>query len=948
MDKFKSINIYSIEAKDILIAGRNGYKTSEYKKFKATLDYSLDVEKLLTLDKNFFYEKNNKRYTNNIVSLTFKYSLKEYNDVWIDGCRFYIHHEHSINELEDKHIRHGICYKKNKLIAISLEFKCNEINSEIINKMLPKGMRIEDFNIIADKSKLKTIMTSSEIRKHLYNKSFLMDSERFIRYKRSSGSARVGKVLFINKKYYNDMMSWSYMGLDKTGIIDLAGLEAYISLTTSSIIDTLKIEPKNILLIDDFDTNIFKDKVITTKNIKNKDDSEYLFSEEEEIKFSNNIWDGQSLIDKSLLESYENKGMILLRNRFFKSACFNTNIQKFFKDNDVLEISQLNGKTIAKNISDIKLITTQSSIKYLKFGSFENYISQLENNFGIVKYEKPTKHFDGRLVSTHYQLLNSLEITKVEMKEFLSETIHYINLLKNDISVFKNHLKFKLSEELELDSIDATDSFIFNMLQHNDDFIKTDLFTDFRKETIYSYINNVKKGHVLVNGTYGVLLGNPVEMLKYSCNKWDCKTTCIPKGKVYLKFFKNGERLIGTRSPHVNAGNVLLIDNIHHELDEYAYTMLNEYFNLTDNISVINSFDDNILERLSSADFDSDQVAFSNNKTLIKCAEKNYENLLVPTSLVSGSKKPRMNRGSQKADLDVKTSVNLIGEIINCAQILNSIYWDSKLKNTMSKEQLNELYVDICQLNVMSCIEIDKAKKEFLIDNKKELKKIKNRHYIKDDKKVVKPIFFKFLAELNNFETNCIYSNYDCPMDYLHIVLDEEIKKRCKTPRRKSDEKLEVADLFARNDINITGYNRKKMQSVLYEALRVKKYMSSIWSSKEYIGNKYLDVNQAKNDFIMYLKDLDLNVETIKKIIHYVGRGRKSKTLSSLKSVNRFLFSSLFLAYKNEFLMILESTRQDNFVLLAEEDVNSLTSTEIYGIKYYYVENKIKNKTATM
>ena len=103
--------------------------------------------------------------------------------------------------------------------------------------------------------------------------------------------------------------------------------------------------------------------------------------------------------------------MLLLRNRFFKSCCFHTNIQQFFADNNITGINQLNGKTFAKDIADIKLSTNPSSIKYLKYGSFEQWIENLDPTFGIVKFDKPPQFFMGEMVQTHYQLLNTLEVS---------------------------------------------------------------------------------------------------------------------------------------------------------------------------------------------------------------------------------------------------------------------------------------------------------------------------------------------------------------------------------------------------------------------------------------------------------------------------------------------------------------------------------------------------------
>ena len=43
-------------------------------------------------------------------------------------------------------------------------------------------------------------------------------------------------------------------------------------------------------------------------------------------------------------------------------------------------------------------------------------------------------------------------------------------------------------------------------------------------------------------------------------------------------------------------------------------------------------------------------------------------------------------------------------------------------------DDIKELYYDICQLDVMSGIEIDKAKKEFIINNGKELDKLREKY----------------------------------------------------------------------------------------------------------------------------------------------------------------------------------------------------------------------------
>ena len=263
-----------------------------------------------------------------------------------------------------------------------------------------------------------------ELRNKLYKDGFYCEGKHYVRYKRSSGSARVGKCLFIREELYYPMMKWSNMGLSfkKDSEVDLASMEAYIALTTSSIIGTIQIYPENILLIDDYES-IFEDEAVVVEVENNK-----LRANNKKTIIKNSIWDGQSLLDESLFNGeYKDKGMLLLRNRFFKSCCFNTKIQKFFKDHKITSINQLKGKTIAKDISQIKLITTPSSIKFLKFGTYDNFLERMDSLFGVVKYDKKTHFMEGELVQTHYQLLNTLEFTREDMEKFLEDSFDYLN-----------------------------------------------------------------------------------------------------------------------------------------------------------------------------------------------------------------------------------------------------------------------------------------------------------------------------------------------------------------------------------------------------------------------------------------------------------------------------------------------------------------------------------------
>ena len=176
--------------------------------------------------------------------------------------------------------------------------------------------------------------------------------------------------------------------------------------------------------------------------------------------------------------------------------------------------------------------------------------------------------------------------------------------------------------------------------------------------------------------------------------------------------------------------------------------------------------------RGSNGDYDSDTILLTDNNLLVKTAKKHYNEFKVPTSLVSAKKTIRHYTDDDKSDLDVKTSVNKIGEIINLSQSLNSLMWD-KINHGASVESCLELYQDICKLAVLSGIEIDKAKKEFSINSTLEINMLKAKYKLLDKGRQVKPSFFKMITTENGFELsdNIKYKYYDTSMDYLQKII---------------------------------------------------------------------------------------------------------------------------------------------------------------------------------
>lgn len=944
------IYIPSIDAKDIYLSSHyiennpDGYnlklKDGQYnlRKFINTLDYSLDEIELLDIyykkyrRNDFTFKIKKHKYSVNVINLTFKYSVKEWNQM---NKNTFVKFGYDYRNLVFKD-----CIAKNEndeIVGIQVREKVLNV-IDLPKPFVSKKVEIKnkkDKSVVkevqmqyAKQGEPKTLKTNAELRKELYKYGFVCNGVKYCRMKRSTGSARVGKCLFINEPLFKPILKFSSGGIElKDGQeVDLAAYEGYIALPSSSIIDVLPIKPENILLIDDYDS-VFNEDVIETH-----DEDGWLKTTESNCEIANTIWDGQSLMDISLFGEYEKYGMVLLRNLMFKSCCFNCNIQQWFKDNNITDVSQLNGYTRATCIEDVKLITTPNSIKYLKFDTIDNWLDNLYPNFGVVKHDKKTHFFGGRLVQTHYQLLNTLQMSKDEVREFLQESLDFAQMLRDKPEVVRHYIKYPDIDELEPLSQPMTskNDVVYNLMCINDNFTKTKYYQEFLIDLLRSYYKNLKNGHIYVNGNYSTLLGNPIEMLQQSIGKFDGKSQ-IGIGNIHSTRFEYNKTLLASRSPHVTIGNIWLPYNTENKL-------IDCYFNLTDEIICLNSIGENVLQRLSGADFDSDTVMLTDNEYLIRAAKRNYHLFKTPTAFVSARKVKRYYTPEQQADLDIKTSVNKIGEIVNLSQELNSLLWD-KMYHGSSYDDIKDLYYDICQLDVMSGIEIDKAKKEFDIDNGKELDKLRQKYdsyvmeyeknefgeLVKGKKKV--PHFFSHISKQKGYYNpdKKHYCKYHTSMDYLQTIINGfKIKNSYKKDWLPFVAILDNSKYFS------THVNQKQINKI-YSIL--KKYINE---RKNIYGNDS-DSKEDKNEKANILRERlieELECETI-------GFSTLYRLLSSIEDkensqIKNLLLEILYLCGNESFnKAIIDSSTE---ILQLEECGND--------IKLFNIGYKIAKKEA--
>lgn len=931
----ESVYIPQIDGKDIFLStayedeGLRAYGYSLLRadgsrniaKYRASLDYSLDRTKLREIYEkvyrrnDFTFTLDRKQYCNKVINVTFKYSVSEFNQA---GNNTFVRYG-----VFDRGLKYTDCVAivDGKLQGIMVGRPVKQpVDPELIAPHFAYDAAHGTYKKVKP---FKCIASTADVRNYLYENGFICGGERFVRWKRSAGSSRVGKCLFIAERMYNRIHKWEMCGLNvKDGkAIDLAALEAYIALPLSSIIDTIEIQKENILIIDDYNSE-FTENVMCVEDY----DGGKLRAVEKEMNISNCIWDGQGLIDVSAMGKYADKGMLLLRNRFFKCCCFNTNLQQWFKDNGITDVNQLNGYTLATRIEDVKLVTTPSSVKYLKFGTLDQWLNNIEPTFGVVKYDKQQKFFDGRMVQTHYQLLNTLQMSKAEVEEFLKPTFDYLYKVSNDPTVMRHHINYTLREiDPDKPSIARSKSdVVYTMLGVTDEFTKTKLYAEFRADVIKAFSKNLKLGHVLVDGNYSTLFGNPMEMLLAIIGQFD-GTSHLGVGNIHNKRFAYGKRLLGSRSPHISMNSVWVAMN-------KADWNIDRYFNLTNEIVCINSIGENTLNQLSGCDFDSDAVMLTDNEHLIRAAMKNSGRFITAVSNVASVKTKRHYTWRDKADLDVRTSNNLIGDLVNLSQELNTLIWD-KLAHGEKFNDIKPIYMDVCILNVLSQIEIDKAKKEFPVNTSKEMMQLREKYGMRDESgRLVKPNFFAAKDRGKGYydtgKKN--YKKFRTTMDYLQECVNSY---RRKNPAMSSKATyIPFSDLVDDTRYVSSNVTYSQVQRVVDIVRRCSEDVGRVFASMLDNKSKIETASAIRQECAEYIGNIKMTNNTM---IHLL----KCLDKEAYADVRRTLFDILFSIPNRSFFRLLKRISNPTPVLVNSDGTGEITLFS-YNFTPYFATNE--------
>ncbi len=692
------------------------------------------------------------------------------------------------------------------------------------------------------KSQEGNLIKMKDLREHFYENGFHLDGIHYVRYKRSAGSSREGKCLFIDERLYRYMTKWSECGLKLRK--DLASWESYRALSLSSIKGTIEIPLDSILFVPDY-KSIFTEEVISVELKDGK-----LVAEQKQTEITNDIWDGESLLDESLFTvNYVDKHMLLLRNKFFKSCAFRTRLQKWFKDKNITldSLKDRGFVTLAEDIHQIVMVTTPNSLKYLKFAAglteknIRKWAAHTDSTFGVVKYDKSTRFFHGKMVQSSYQLINTLSLSQEEVRHLLQPSIDYISLLRRDVDFMRYHFtdafaREKGGEEEYCDGLAERADVIFTLMHQYPHFDETELYANFRDDVVRSLKERLKRGHILLNGTNATLFGNGTELLKYLAS--EDITSELKPGQIRCERFGNGTKLLCARSPHITMGNLYCVENA---LSGGIW----DYFDLGENIVCVNSIGENIQQRLNGCDYDSDTMLITDDELLVSAAKRYYDLFKVPVCGVDADGVEEQSL----SDLDHNTSVNKIGEIVNLSQKLNSILWDELHKGAEEGEMLS-VYEDICKLAVLSGLEIDKAKRSFEnISVSKELTMLRKKYQRPS------PNFFAEIDESRSKQ----HAFYHTAMDDLYALVN---KVHFRKGREQYGDYLPISSSLA-YDVgsgNATEYRHKD------------KIVQIIDESKAAINRLYLSIRTADEQEreVLYEQITDIKAERDRQVTKWL------------------------------------------------------------------------------
>lgn len=754
---------------------------------------------------------------------------------------------------------------------------------------------------------------------------------------RTPGKAKDGSCIFIRDELLNKARKYLTMDLyDKmpdTGA-KIVEMSAYSTLITASAMDYIHIPMENILIV--------KDQKSATElpalAVRVDDEKHCYVQEYEKYKIENVLWDGMGLIDDSIFPE-DMEGFIYCRSHFFKSCLFRGNIQQYFKDYYKTEyetamVTDMFGNVM--KVSDVKVIVTDNSIKWLKFKdlmgktdlkayrSYKKFMQRDGEQFAIVKTAHRSKY--GNLQRSSYQMNNSLPTTDQEVLQRIAQpSIDYYDNMIKSTDAFVDHLRMNKS-------VYSIDRILVALYEHNTDIQYTSFFKD-RKSDILSKFKRKRLmlGKLLQEGDNLTICGNPISLLMMVTGQDYLNEGCFKSRRdgigCYTTRFNDGECLAGFRSPHNSPNNIVYLIN------KYSEPIQTYFPKLGDNIIIINGIGSDVQERMNSQDLDSDSCYVTNQADVVNLAKKaymEYSTIVNEIPLTGASAYSKDMESYATMDNKIASGQDDVGSSSNIAQLALSYYYDAIYHTGEQNKDLRDIFV-IC--SVLAQVAIDSAKRSFDVSVGDELTRLQresrminkeNNMFCGRESKVKYPVFYaniqaekpqkkkklkkeskeknkdeKSKKEKNKDEKpkkkDTVIGKYYCPMEILsQLILDKTIDTRVEQQYQRKSIRIKEVFIFPEKGVKKTS----QYKTVIRKARAFDTEMKALDSNE----NNYSDMAiYIFESYVKGIQKLKISKSTMQVLISAAFNAEsymQNRLLEMLFDYDKELFLSCF--YKKQ------------------------------------------------
>ena len=415
--------------------------------------------------------------------------------------------------------------------------------------------------------------------KKVVKDGLFINGEEYIRFVCTAAYLRRNKVLFINRRYYNQMNEILMCGLDKKlKETNLGKYSAYYGLFASA---TNQITTPRVCVINDYETDLPNQEVswITTDEMGKE------IIKREKLNLEMNLWDGMGLVSPNMAQQWsEDLGLsylpagFIIRAPYIKGLCAPFDFHKFAKDvAQTDKIKDVWGQEY--NIDNIDVILTISQFKMWK--QYENwqdylyYFNKYKHSWGCSRVNKKE---DDEFVLTNYQYLQTLNLSHEDIDKLAQPTIDWINSIgSGDIMNVLLYLMGSRNDELE----DAED--IFNEVQMdfvkgimvNPELLKDEYVKSQILKTLKRKIRDAKIGRLFVRGNYSFQISDPYGLCEWAFGM-EVKGL-LKKDEMYCQFWNertSSKKILCSRSPLVHSSEHLVRDLATNEDMEKWYQYL--------------------------------------------------------------------------------------------------------------------------------------------------------------------------------------------------------------------------------------------------------------------------------------------------------------------------------------------------------------------------------------